>query len=286
MTDFAATQDPAEIERDIRRTQEEMSRTVDRIGDQLTPRSLLNALLDQAESANIDARTLLDGARRNPLALAMIAGGAIWLASDSDAKLPSFGSEAGKASPPPAYDHGGDYVSHMQQVDLRDGEDHESYQRRRDIARANYFMIERRHEEDDKSFRDRLDEASEALRRRRHDMADQARSAAQSVAGSGQAAMGKAQDLYQGNPLVGGLISAAAGAFFASMLPTTRMEAQSLGDLGAKARDLATEQGDKLAKAARDQKDELVSAVEKKVAPSHDAESGGASPQADTITPV
>lgn len=49
MNDSTSTRDPAEIERDIRRTQDEMSRTVDRIGDQLTPRNLVNALLDKAE---------------------------------------------------------------------------------------------------------------------------------------------------------------------------------------------------------------------------------------------
>src|ERR671913_1465284 len=85
-------QDPAAIERDIRRTQDQMSRTVDRIGDQLTPRNLMNALLDKAEDNDIDARYLIDGARRNPLALAMVAGGLIWLVSDSDAKLPKLGS--------------------------------------------------------------------------------------------------------------------------------------------------------------------------------------------------
>jgi hypothetical protein len=35
-------QDPAEIERDIRRTQDEMSRTVDKIGDQLNPRTFIS----------------------------------------------------------------------------------------------------------------------------------------------------------------------------------------------------------------------------------------------------
>src|SRR3546814_14531590 len=64
-----------------------MSRTVDRIGDQLTPRNLLNSLLDTAEENDIDARYIVDGARRNPLALGLIAAGGIWLLSDSDAKI-------------------------------------------------------------------------------------------------------------------------------------------------------------------------------------------------------
>ena len=67
------TQDPAEIERDIRRTQDEMSRTVDKIGNQLTARNVFNELLDKADENNVDARMLVDGARRNPIALGLIA---------------------------------------------------------------------------------------------------------------------------------------------------------------------------------------------------------------------
>src|SRR3546814_2698915 len=81
------TRNPAEIEQEIERTQDEMSRTVARIGDQLTPRNLLNSLLDKAEENDIDARYIVYGARRNPLALGLIAAGGIWLLSDSAAKL-------------------------------------------------------------------------------------------------------------------------------------------------------------------------------------------------------
>ena len=77
MTDTnTPTQDPVEIERDIRQTQDQMSRTVDRIGDQLTFRNLFNALLDKAEENDVDARYLVEGARKNPIALGLIAAGA------------------------------------------------------------------------------------------------------------------------------------------------------------------------------------------------------------------
>ena len=63
-----------------------MSRTVEKLGSQLTPKNLFNALLDKADENNVDARMLFDGARRNPVALGMIAVGAIWLISEKDAK--------------------------------------------------------------------------------------------------------------------------------------------------------------------------------------------------------
>ena len=73
----STTNDPAAIEQDIRRTQDNMSRTVDKIGEQLSIKNLVNSLLDKADENNVDARTLYDGARRNPIALGLIAAGAI-----------------------------------------------------------------------------------------------------------------------------------------------------------------------------------------------------------------
>jgi hypothetical protein len=272
-------EDPAEIERDIRRTQEEMSRTVDAIGDQLTPRNLLNALLDKADSNNVDARMLLDGARRNPLALAMIAGGAIWLVSDNDAKLPKF--ERHKSEPDASLGvdpHHRDYISHMERVEMRDGEEFASYQRRRDAARANYFMVERAHDDDDHSFRQKLDQATENFRNRRHAWADSTRHAGKAVAGGSRAAVGsavgKSQELYSSNPLIGGLVAAAAGAFFGSLLPETQAEQQALGGIGEKARTAATEHADQLVSAAREKKDDLVSKAEERVTPSSTDDQG------------
>jgi hypothetical protein len=265
-------EDPAQIERDIRRTQEEMSRTVDAIGDQLTPRNLLNALLDKADSNNVDARMLLDGARRNPLALAMIAGGTIWLVSDNDAKLPKFERNASEPDTGPGLDpHHRDYVSHMERVEMRDGEEFAAYQRRRDAARANYFMIERAHDDDDHSFRQKLDHAAESFRNRRHAWADSTRQAGRTVAGGSRnavgSAVGKGQQLYGSNPLIGGLVAAAAGAFFGSLLPETQAEHQALGGLGEKARTAASEQADQVVSAAREKKDDLVATAEDRVAP-------------------
>lgn len=263
--------DPADIERDIRHTQEQMSRTVDAIGDQLTPRNLLNALLDKADSNNVDARMLLDGARRNPLALAMIAGGAIWLVSDSDAKLPKF--ERHKNEPNAAFgvdQHHRDYISHMERVEARDGEDAASYQGRRDAARGNYFMVERSHDDDDHSFREKLDKAAEAFRSRRHAWSDSAAHAGKAVVGGGRSAAGsvagKSQQLYSSNPLIGGLVAAAAGAFLGSLLPESEAEQQALGSVGEKARNVASDQADHLMSLAREKKDDLVAAAQEHVA--------------------
>jgi hypothetical protein len=267
MTDATTStaQDTAAIERDIRRTQDEMSRTVDRIGDQLTPRNLLNALLDKAEDNQIDARYLLDGARRNPLALGMIAGGAIWLISDSDAKLPKMQSRSR-----PADDHHDpfhrDYVSHMERIEWQPDEDELTYQRRRDIARANYFMVERGHDEDHQSFRQRLDEAAERFRDKRRGWADSTRRAGGSMREGGAGAASRARDAYASNPLIGGLLAAAVGAIAGTAIPLTRAEEEKLSGAGEMAREKVAEQKDQLVSAAREKKDELVERAEQSAA--------------------
>ena len=277
MDDTRIHHDPAAIEQDIRRTQEDMSRTVDRLGDQLTPRNIFNALLDKADENGVDAHYLIEGARRNPIALGLIAAGAIWLVSDKDSKFPSTSSSKGGRGDSDAFDvdgrdiHHRDYVAHMGALDMREGEDALAYQRRRDLHRANFLMCERRPDEDDHSFRQRLDEMTDAFRQKRRAWADstgQAGTAAvdrtQQLA---QQASTKAQDLYSSNPLVGGILAAAVGAAVGSALPVSRQEQEKLGSVGRQARDLASEQKEQLTAQLSEKKDELVDKAEQSLRP-------------------
>ena len=269
MTDNTSpmTDDPAMIEKDIRRTQEDMSRTVDKIGDQLTFRNLFNALLDKADENDVDARYLVEGARKNPIALGLIAAGAIWLVSDKNSKFPSM---PGRDKSPDedeldltGYDvHHRDYVSHMSALEIRDGEDSAAYQRRRDDARAAFLMCERTTDEDDHSFRQRLDSMTETFREKRRAWTDSASHAASSAGSStkrtARRAASAGQDAYYGNPLVGGALAAALGAALGSSVPISRKEQETLGDVGHKARDMASETTEQLASKAREKKDELI----------------------------
>ena len=270
MSDNRTTEDPEVIERDIRRTQDEMSRTVDKIGDQLTIKNVFNALLDKADENNVDARYLIDGARRNPIALGLIAAGAIWLVSDKDSKFPSkssFKSSSGGSDSnfdESDIDHR-DYVSHMSSFEMRDGEDPLAYQRRRDIHRANFMMVERNHDEDDHSFRQRLDGMTEKFREKRRAWADSSSQAGSATKQKGQQAVSRAQDMYGSNPLVGGIIAAAVGAALGSSLPVTRQEQEKLGSVGEKARNMASEQKDNLTSQAMEKKDQLLETADQKL---------------------
>ena len=252
MNDTTTTQrDPAVIEQDIRRTQEDMSRTVEKIGGQLTARNIFNALLDQAGENEVDARMVLDGARHNPIALGLIAAGAIWLVSDKDSKLPSLGSGKSKNFDDDFSSdhdvHHRDYVSHMSAVEMGESEDWAAYQRRRDQARANFLMVERGHDEDEHGFRQRLDGMTESFRQKRRAWSDSSAQAGTVAKDKARMAAGKTQNFYNSNPLVGGILAVAVGAALGSGLPISRQEQEKLGSVGEKARDMASEQKDQIA---------------------------------------
>lgn len=270
MTDIR-TDDPATIEAEIRQTQDNMSRTVEKIGSQLTPKNLFNALLDKADDNDIDARLLLDGARRNPLALGLIAAGAIWLISENDAKLPAMPRLGRKAATPKADADGADtpdrmsetsdhrgYVSHMSAVDQRDDEDEASYQRRRDIARSNFFMVERNENEEESTFRKRLDAMTDTLRRKRNDLSAKSGETRAAVVLKAQQAAEATRAGYVDNPLVGGIVAAALGAAIGGGMPLTRQEQRRLSGMGGKAREFVDSHKDQLASQLRDKKDQLV----------------------------
>lgn len=294
-TATADPRSPEEIERDIRATQEEMSRTVEQIGGELTPRNILNSLLDRAEDGGIDARFLLDGARRNPLALGMMAIGGLWLMSDADARpsalgLTRSGGSAQDGADSDAFANSGAsntrsssafwnrnggrdwhpdhrrYLDHMAQVQPQADEDDQAYRRRRDIARANYFMIEQGHDEDHSAFRQRLDAATESARNAWAKTGDNARSLARGTRDRGRAMAGDVQDFYADNPLLLGLGAAFAGAVAGAMLPATRTEEHYVGALGEQALGMANQQVRKAGEAAREAKDDMLAKVDEKVA--------------------
>lgn len=260
MTDMGTTQDPEAIERDIRQTQEDMSRTVDRIGNQLTARNILSSLLDKADSNDIDARALLDGARRNPLALAMIAGGAIWLASDRDAKLPSF-RFGGASRRGGSNSDGPDAVTRPAEMEHREGEG-------------------------SASLRQHTDNAAQTFRNKGRAWSDQAQRAGRAIRRSGTTALARTQDMYSSNPMLGGIIVAGVGALFGAILPISRTEEERLAGLADTARSLASEQKDRLAATLREKKDQLITSVEGQAEPAEVRRDPQPSTIASTPQPV
>jgi hypothetical protein len=171
----------------------------------------------------------------------------------------------------------------MSSLEAREGEDSESYQRRRDMHRATFLMCERKPNEDESSFRQRLDDMTDSFRQKRDAWMDTASE-------TGSAAVGKAQqlasqastralDLYGSNPLIGGLLAAAVGAAFGSAIPVSQVEQEALGGVGAKARDMASEQKERLASKAMEKKNELVDQIDDTLQPYDQQQAGASSSQ-------
>jgi ElaB/YqjD/DUF883 family membrane-anchored ribosome-binding protein len=243
----------------------------------LTVKNVFNALLDKADDNGVDAHYLVDGARRNPMALGLIAAGLIWLVSDKDSNFPSIASrgkkpQAGTKDELDLYDsdvHHRDYVTHMSSVELREGEDELSYQRRRDLHRANFLMCERNPDEDDHSFRQRLNDLTDKFREKRQAWSDSASQTGSDASDRtrqlASQASASAKGMYDSNPLVGGILAAAVGAALGSTIPVSRQEQEKLGSVGLKAREMASEQKDELTSKAMEKKDELLEKVDEKL---------------------
>lgn len=274
MTDTTTDQrSPEEIEREIRATQAEMSQTVRQIEGELTPRAVIDGLLDKAGQKGVDSDYLIDAARRNPLALGMIAIGGLWLVSDADArpsamKLP-IGRSNGKTDEPHsdgswAPEHRS-YVEHMARCERMADEDDQRYRRRRDHARASYFMIEQGHDEDEGGFRQRLDAATESLRQKRENLGQSAHKFADRSRDRSRQMMDDARGFYSDNPLVSGLAAAFVGAVAGSAMPASRTEENYVGGLGEQALDAAGARARQAGEQLREGKDQMLDRVDEKL---------------------
>lgn len=294
MNDTADQRSPEEIERDIRATQAEMSRTVQQIGGELSPRNIIDALLDKAGQNGVDSQFLIDSARRNPLALGMIAIGGLWLVSDADARPSALGLSMGRSNGKDSHsskdgwhpEHRS-YVEHMSRCERQPGEDYQSYRRRRDHSRASYFMMEQGHEEDEGTFRKRLDEATEAMRQRRERMSERTHAFAEQSRERSRQMMDSTKGFYSDNPLLGGLAAAFVGAVAGSAIPATRIEEDYAGALGEQALDAAGAKARQAGDEIRHRKDQFLDRADEKLAHgSGQKEQGGLRSQDDTDRPT
>jgi ElaB/YqjD/DUF883 family membrane-anchored ribosome-binding protein len=228
--------------------------------------------MDKAGQNGMDSSYLVDVARRNPLALGMIAVGGLWLVSDADARPGALKFRRGGA------DGTGDglagdwqsehsrYVEHMNRCERTPGEDEHAYRRRRADARANYFMLEQRHDEDESAFHKRLDAATEGLRKRREKIGERAHTFADQSRQRGRQVMDGASGFYDDNPLVSGLAAAFLGALAGAAMPATRTEEAYVGSLGEQALGAAKSKARQAGDAARQQKDKAVERIDESIA--------------------
>jgi hypothetical protein len=80
MTD-TTNREPDKIERDIRRTQDDIGRTVDKLEEKLTPREVSRSVI--GDDGTQMAEEALEVTRTNPIPVALIVIGLIWLIATS-----------------------------------------------------------------------------------------------------------------------------------------------------------------------------------------------------------
>src|SRR3546814_12193705 len=81
-------------------------------------------------------------------------------------------------------------------------------------------MIERNHDEDEKSFHDRLNAATDKLRERRDAMYEQLSARGSAAASGARDAARASRSAHYDNPLVGGFVAALLGAVAGAVIPS------------------------------------------------------------------
>src|SRR3546814_11173365 len=93
-------------------------------------------------------------------------------------------------------------------------------------------MIERNHDEDEKSFHDRLNAATDKLRERRDAMYEQLSARGSAAASGARDAARASRSAYYDNPLVGGFVAALLGAVAGAVIPAGQKAEDSRGKIG------------------------------------------------------
>lgn len=188
---------PESIERDIARTREQMSATIDQLQSKMSPGQLLDQGLDYLRSSGAGdfGSNLGRSVRDNPLPVALVGVGLAWLMASG---------RSAAASSPRATQHTGD------------GADDDGLLHRAGAA---------------------LDGAKDSVRDTAQRVADRTRGAKQRVGELTQHSKQRVQeardtavDLFERHPLVLGGLGLALGSALAGLLPTTRTEDELMGD--------------------------------------------------------
>ncbi len=131
-------------------------------------------------------------------------------------------------------------------------------------------MLEREDGEDDRAFRQRLDAATDRMRKSRDKVFEMVSEAG--ARDMGGAAASKMKSAYQENPMIAGLAAALVGAVIGEAIPTTQTEDEQLGALGAKALGQVAELTRNLGAQAKETKDEVLDTAVAAMPPTGGAE--------------
>jgi ElaB/YqjD/DUF883 family membrane-anchored ribosome-binding protein len=236
-----------EIRRDIERTQQEMSRTIDEIQYRLSPHTMMERTKHSMREAGVKAsRGMMDRVRDNPLGAAMVGVGLYLLMRDSS---------------PDGYDV--EFIPETRGWD-ETGAQYSSVGEYRDLE----FEGDRGGDGKMAQARERIGEAKERVSETAHAAAERARQMKMQARYRMSRARYQSRDVFQENPLIAGVAAIAAGAILGALIPETEKEHELMGDTRdrlmdrakekardgvSRAKDVATAAGQAATEAARDE---------------------------------
>lgn len=258
-----------DIERDIHRTQQEMSRTIDSIQYRLSPGYIKSRAREQMKNKS---RGMMDRIKENPAAAAIAGAGLFMLfrgdsKSDSSSDYEAYGSSGA--------DYGTDYGYVMIcdacgfSVHEHEGQGHGFTERARDRmneagSKAKGKMADLKHSASDAahSVSDKADDAKERIQESAGRMSRKAHDASRRARQQARRTGRKAQQRFDQDPLLMGAIGIAAGALLGAMIPESDRERELMGDTRdefvERGKQLAREKGEQVRRVAKHAKDAAV----------------------------
>ena len=213
---------PGEIRRDIARTQEEMSHTIDEIQYRLSPAHLKEQAKERVRRAGVrTTRNTIDRVKSNPIGAAMVGVG-LWLLlrdNDRDDDIYYLDND---------YDYSHDRDHHMHAY---------SPQREyRDLSYGDDRGGSRLADVKDRvgDVKDRVGDALGNMRGSASDMAERTMDRA-------RYATTRSRDVLTDSPLIAGVVGLALGALVGAMLPETERENELFGQKRDELKQRATE---------------------------------------------
>ncbi len=205
------------IEKDIVRTQNDISETVSELQEKLQPQQLLRTVVGDPQQV---PSQLFDAVKRNPAAALLIGIGAVWLLSGHQPKMPKLGRN-GK--------NGQDFVDQQfASIPRYEGESEEIYQARLATARDNHAASS------DEGVRGKIGGFTQGLRDKAKQLGGgsltlgEAKSA---IATRGRSAAAWSSAKHDQEPLVTAVGAVAIGALAALAIPKTKVEREKFAPL-------------------------------------------------------
>lgn len=224
MSDYAATsrKSSAELEREVEMQRHRISSTIDEIQHKMSPGQLLDGVMDYTKGGGKDfAQNLARSVMDNPLPVALVGAGLLWLmtgsgthrsSGDGHARSPGYQPGESDAWRSDAYTPGSDTGLVDKAKDL--GED----------------------------VSERVSGTISGVAGSVEEMTQSATHAAKDMMGQMQRQTQNLAHIYEDQPLIGGALAFALGAAIGAALPHTRQEDQLLGEAADSVKKEALEQ--------------------------------------------